>query len=410
MKTCIFILAFFIYAIPATATNIKICFEVQATYSDTSRDAGGNLTRFLTGNTTEDYWTYQTDMRLLRGNEFSVVVNGLIVTGNLGDGLGTGDPGIGCVDLTPSAGSGTLSVTLKTIGVVQGNTVDVRDGSLSTPANRAVSVSVPFSGAGTYIAQFTPTAGVEAQTWRAYAVDAYALYRHAGGLSGESVLVLANDTVNPQHTSCTTSRLSTSGTGRKFTAVHELGHWLTCKAVGSKIFADSNCTTSDAVCPGAGGDNHSMGSIESNGCALQEGVAHFYAADVFNNDDEDDCAFFYYKQEFTDATPDIDCEINGSDLSRTDGFPLKFMETNCSTASGGLTGRGTEIDWLRTLWDVHTNATTPPTFTAIMNWMAGSGTWSSSTAFSTLDTGANSFGGQLNTDWDSMKTFNGIDH
>ncbi len=90
-------------------------------------------------------------------------------------------------------------------------------------------------------------------------------------------------------------------------------------------------------------------------------------------------------------------------------FPLGFMEEICPTP---FANRGAEVDWMRTFWDMHTNGTSPPSFTTMMNWIhdAYVTDYSWDNAFTELDYEANQLSGQINTSWDNAHPQHGIDH
>ncbi len=170
-----------------------------------------------------------------------------------------------------------------------------------------------------------------------------------------------------------------------------------------------------------------MASKEHSSCALKEGFAHFVAADTYNNHAQTDCAFNYYKPYFP-TNPDlgeqvVDCEAATSDLSALEVgttpnwelYPIGTLENiqppnfatpGCSTP---FSGKSAEVDWLRVLWNVHTDGGSPPSFTQIVDWIVGAGV-GTQTCYSQLDTAANSIGGSLNTNWDNNKTKHTVDN
>ncbi|NJN47899.1 MAG: hypothetical protein HC808_17065 [Candidatus Competibacteraceae bacterium] len=101
--------------------------------------------------------------------------------------------------------------------------------------------------------------------------------------------------------------------------------------------------------------------------AAHEGFAHLYAASVWNDPSEPDCAFRYYLSDYDfdhDGTveawenePWVSCagswpnEIENGVLSA--GYIYLCEDT--STSSVPHDNRGVEYDWLRALWNLHTN-------------------------------------------------------
>jgi hypothetical protein len=193
--------------------------------------------------------------------------------------------------------------------------------------------------------------------------------------------------------------LDDSRVDEKFVIVHEAGHWI-ADARAQQMLDAGDTSIEDATCPAEGTTIHSMRSEEWAGGAASEGFAHFYSADVWNDDDEDDCGFEYWRTVEGVGTPAVDCEYGGGD------FPLGYLEDAC----GGTAQHGVELDWLRAFWDVHTNGSTPPSFTGVANWLDNAGSWSRSNVYSVLDAEADDVGGSLETNWDAAVFANGIDH
>jgi hypothetical protein len=199
--------------------------------------------------------------------------------------------------------------------------------------------------------------------------------------------------------------ISTTASDDKFKIIHEMGHAM-ADFTTAGAFVGSNYGISDGTCPAEpGGEVHSMRSEEYQSSAGNEGFAHFYSAVSWNDGDaqNSNCWFEYYKTVNGDDDPEVNCD---NDTSNAD-FDLAYLETNC----GGTSGRGVELDWMRAFWNVHTSgASNRPTFTAIVNWMDDADPPGDTDVYAELDAEANTVGGQLNTNWDSTKVTNGIDH
>lgn len=158
---------------------------------------------------------------------------------------------------------------------------------------------------------------------------------------------------------------------------------------------------------------------------MTEGFAQFYSADVWNRHTQEDCTFRYYKWEYdisplfspavqtacAGINPVIDCEGFGADPCHADAFlENKHMYWNCGVP---LVGRGSEVDWMRTFWDIHTAShltSSPPSFNTIANWLRDSTPWSDTNVYQKLDQQANIVGGTLDTQWDYFSSFNRIDY
>jgi hypothetical protein len=84
------------------------------------------------------------------------------------------------------------------------------------------------------------------------------------------------------------------------------------------------------------------------------------------------------------------------------------MEEECNMP---WAGRGVEIDWLRQLWDVRTDGTSPPSMNSMITWIDWTaGVIWKENAYQQLSSAADIVGGTLNATWDSRAPTNGVDH
>ncbi len=372
----------------AEGNLLKLCINQVSTFTDSGVG--------------EAYWTNNfPTARTSRGSQVEVRRSGnLLFSGFLGDGLGSGDPGAGCTgNFSGSAANATYEVTIESRGLVQNNTVEVVEEGVGLIRSHTANI---VASNGTF--NVTLNAAAAFDEFNVYMPAAYAIWRHAGGMQSQFYRYTI-DAAGGSRFDRFQDRIYIHRNHhfKKFVIVHEAGHALGDFGTGNNNFklVDLNCEDfGDAVC-GASGGQHSMASKEFARCALGEGFAHFYSADVFNDHYQTDCQFHYYKNEFgNDSTPTVDCEdANGS-------FVERFMEANCPLPWGGY---GTEIDWMRALWDLHTDGIDPPGFTEIVEWLDSANVWGDVTAFDELDSEADEIGGNLNRNWDTAKTQNGID-
>lgn len=137
-------------------------------------------------------------------------------------------------------------------------------------------------------------------------------------------------------------RLSSTGRDRKFTTIHEIGHFMNYARNGHGNPIASYCSYNDPDwCPCGSPPNyckHGWYTKEKQGCAAKEGFANFYAAAVLNDPD------------------DNDCEWQGSDCYYND----KKLETDCHPPDAHLPTYldeyGTESDWTEFYWDLYTQS------------------------------------------------------
>jgi hypothetical protein len=119
----------------AAAFTVKLCIKTDVSYVD--------------ANYGEDYWTTAgATTQLIRGAFFQVYKGqSLLFNDYLGDGIGTGDPGIACTSNFTVSSAGTLDLYLYSYGVVQSNNLDVRD---TDGGQRSAIGSKYVSTGGTY--------------------------------------------------------------------------------------------------------------------------------------------------------------------------------------------------------------------------------------------------------------------
>lgn len=385
----------------ARADTIKYCLSTWADFADSGVP--------LTNGTTEDNWTNPSAPQKLRGAR-TVIYNTsqVFFDGFLGDGFGTGDPGIGCTSvLTIPANPGFIMVYVEAEGQVQGNDVGTR--LMSSPASIvSTTFYTTYNGVSgqTVPLTFLPTGTTPHKIFRTQNAASYALYRHAGGSTGKQFRVLIWEDSNPNarnYFNGTEAEVTSTGSTKKFVVTHEFGHnvirFATTMPNGSGAYSvppGSACSSTDS---------HNIGSKEYQGCAFDEGGAHFYSADIWNNHNETDCSFKYYKNTGSNpAQPVIDCEASPADYSSGMSYPVNYLESICPSPFAGM---GVEGDWLRAFWDVHTNQSTDPTFNDIKNWWDTSDGWTDTTVYSALNSGDENYP-TIDPVWESIAALNGV--
>jgi hypothetical protein len=371
---------------------------MDATYTDNGYQ--------IAGGATEDWWP--TDgAHLLRGAHVVIRTGSftgtVVFSGELGDGIATGT--LGC---TSAISTGTdnrtyyFQISMKS-AQVNYNQVDVG----VYPNNSDLSVDIPYAhtgGAGTFTLTITPSFASSIRMVNVLQAALYTVYRHNGGLSSQLFAVQYDDnnTTTNQYTTPYVY-INKNGSSKKFEISHELGHRFDRLAMGDtgKILTVSYADD-DPNCPSPETNSHLMGSREYQAASLKEGHAHFFSADVWNDHTEDDCVFRYWKDEFGLGIPTVDCEAADAQ------YPLAFMEANCGAS---WSGKGVDVDWLRTFWDVHTNGTGQAvTIPTMVDWMYDATAWGNTSGYSELDAQANVVGGTLNSNWNSAASENGVDH
>lgn len=391
--------AFLLCGSSASAATIKFCISHTGSYVDNG-EAGVGL------GGPEDFWIGD-GAKLARGAYFEVYKNidgdpelERISYGFLGDGISTGDTA--CTgNITVTAVNGTYDVHVSSYGEVNSTDIYVYDDQNPGSLWGATGTFVITNGQSVQNVTISVSAGAGYDVLNVYQAAAYALYRHNGGTGGSTY----NYYVGPNASGYIS--LNDWHSERKFIIVHETGHRMAEIRTNGVMNAAQNYGVNVSDCPKEPSPNtgHSMRSEEYVGAAAGEGFAHFYAADVWNDDDETDCWFEYYKGVNGDPDPDpaVNCE---QAIDQNDPFGNARFETVCLDA--GYEDRGVELDWLRAFWDVHTNGSAPdPSFFDIMDWLDGAaaeGNWTKDTAYVEIDEEANELNDELETNWNNVRS------
>jgi hypothetical protein len=385
---------------PAHADTIKYCLSTWADFNDSGVP--------LTNGTTEDNWVNPGTAQKLRGAKTVIYdTSHVFFDGYLGDGFGSGDPGIGCTPvLTIPSSTWYVMVYVEAKGSVQGNTVSthlmispnyVQNTTFYTTYNGQSGQTVPLT--------FLPEGSTLHKVFRVQNAASYALYRHAGGVTAEQFKVLIWEDTDParrNYFNGVETEITTTGSTKKFLVTHEFGHNVIRFATSMPNGSCAYSVPSGSACASS---SHNIGSKEYQGCAFDEGGAHFYSADIWNDHNATDCSFKYYKNMGGNpAEPVIDCEASGGDFSSGMSVPVDYLESVCPSPFAGF---GVEVDWLRGFWDVHTNQTVDPTFNDIKNWWDTSDGWTDTTVYAALNAGDENYA-TIDPVWESIATLNGI--
>jgi hypothetical protein len=467
------LLAAMMVSTSALGADVQFCVEIETTLTDASRVEGQQdplrqLNVFPTpaSPVTEDYWTTQVFERPPYGARYQVRRNGSVVkSGYLGDGFDASKPA-GCTDMVLNTSlSANWYVYVYSDGVVQDNYLYSYDHSKQPRMMSLYFGNNPVAGPNTK--QFSQsTDEVTADVMTGYITASFALFRHAGGETGNKYYLyrcqcstipkpdgtvdcidLANYTSDCTCTrsadarSCTVgsnatndswngwlvSSLTPKGINRKYTLVHELGHQIAYNITGGVANGCSvNLEGGGQYCVTPSPTNHTFWSYETQKCAFKEAFADFYSADVWNSHSQSDCASKYYaRNNYTE--PDdtkwlyygafFDCagDDGGDSGSGPDDFTsgqavgsigVPFLDK----CEGPQAGRATEMDYARVLWNVHTDGSTPPTFTDIARWIRDCSGISEYNVFTRLDECAEPRNDSLEANWDANKAPHNVDN
>jgi hypothetical protein len=192
----------------------------------------------------------------------------------------------------------------------------------------------------------------------------------------------------------------------KFVVAHEYGHaylyQVSNMSTQSPASASHNVTPSN--CPfSENGLAYTNRTKEWSSLAFREGFAHFISARVWNDSAAD--GHFRWGQSY--------------DLDRWDSSdaPGGYLVNECCSGTGGscansLNGTGVIPDWMRGLWDFHTDSVCPRSKSqmALFHWLvAGQSGLDNDEFFAASQTAASIFGTTCAQRWDLHACHNGLD-
>ncbi|HAM21161.1 MAG TPA: hypothetical protein DCQ04_02605 [Actinobacteria bacterium] len=316
----------------------------------------------------------------------------------------------GCTDSLVLDSTEDYTVSAQSRALVNGNYINVLDDDGTDNLYSHVEYLAFVPSSSTTITFDTAIA----DQWNIAAAAGQAMSRRSAGLSGQNFDLYTQECPSTG-SSCTSNStgdvyLSTFGAEHKYVVVHELGHAMAYQSNGDSSASFSYGATLNS-CYTDNTRNHEANSKEYQSAAVNEGIAHYYAAIAFNNSAESSCGFAYYKttdwdlDTVTDAT-NVSCEsgpIAGVDNA-------DYLGDWCT---GTLTNRAVEWDWLRFFWDLDTDQSVTTT-TIFEIWDdANPNSWNStgdstgSNYPSTRMRDAANTNGVL-TEWDNEDNTNGV--
>jgi hypothetical protein len=219
------------------------------------------------------------------------------------------DDQTGCQTFTGLTVGVTYTVRVWSEALVEGHTIELLDDD-DTPSLYTYSWSNWTVWGAPVITTRTIVGG--AREWNVMTAATFAIHRRDGGLPPQT-FTLYNEICPTSSGSCYSSTNDSvyTDSNSKFVVVHELGHYLAHRKIGSGGNSSLGADTAD--CHGVWDNDpltpdpiHEMQSKEHQSGAFWEGFAHFYGAVVFNRITEADCFVQYYKPEDYDLDLDQD--------------------------------------------------------------------------------------------------------
>jgi hypothetical protein len=202
---------------------------------------------------------------------------------------------------------------------------------------------------------------------------------------------------------CLDMNLDTSD--KKAVVTHELGHLLSRLSSGYG-FPNRSEAYSGPDGPQhciANASGHKMRSIEFQGKALYEGLAHAYSARVWSTVSTGPAPYYY------DGN-DVDLARDTPATSEDPWFTQPFMTEWCTDVTS-FSGLGNELDWARTFWMTYVvDPSGDTSFAKICDVIGASGGWDDDNAYSRLNARMNSSATNttLKNAWNSAKVVNEI--
>lgn len=242
-------------------------------------------------------------------------------------------------------------------------------------------------------------------------ISSWALSLNSPGFSGKEITV--KDQACPQYpdNSCHSLgvvSINPTHVQKKFLIAHELGHAVAYHYAGniSKSYVEN---TGGADCETPVDWTHALHSKEYQSAAIVEGYAHFYSAATWNINSQTNGWFHYYKSDYKNGSVIAVSVENGPT-----GGDTNYMENHCT---GSDAGHGTELDWMRALWDYRTNSGAKPSHAQILSQLEAAATgpfWTNTLAsqafLAAIDEFDNVHGTSFEQRWIQMASWNGLLH
>ena len=133
---------------------------------------------------------------------------------------------------------------------------------------------------------------------------------------------------------------------------HEVGHFIMDKVFEYnqvlRVYNENSCSKPGCIINDCTYENvdcsHRVTSVELATTSMSEGWANYISAEAWNSSTS--CEFLG-----TDSSPTIDCD-NGSGTSQPNNFLLNACESCSGPSDPKCYGYSTELDWLRTFWQI----------------------------------------------------------
>lgn len=175
MRIVVAIVLAFLCSTTAQAETVQFCFTAPADFTDSSFA--------LSNGTTEDYWLTSTAKQMYGIHAYVHPIGTSTVWEDYtDDGFGGGTAG--CTSISATGTNLSYTIRVYSDAYVQGNNIDGYNGDADITCYRDITYN-NTSGSGQKTVSIVGSAQCK-PVWRALNTAAYALYRHAGGMTGQS--------------------------------------------------------------------------------------------------------------------------------------------------------------------------------------------------------------------------------
>ena len=344
-----FLLAF---GTPAQAATVFFCANYKVDYSN---------------NTAHDEYFTNDDDQPARGARIKVTENGGSVVSDA-----YSDDG-GC-----SAGLTLDPLKSYTVQIVS-------DAKLHTNYVQVKDPTGTYFIASTALSSYTPPSTGDIKpiytnvnpTWNVAAVAGWAAYDQWGGLTNQTFRFRVVSAGNDMQQNGGNPYSTIHDYEDTYVVIHEMGHQVSFLANNAVLGTNSmDYGASANGCPALVG-GHDLNSKEFQKAAFMEGFASFYAELVFNDDTlNSDCYYHHGGEDWNldNVVDSLDAQDPSCELgpypypgATTPINEYDYLGDYC-LFSGASNNRGTQYDWMRFLWDLHTDGgwgSPPPLATSL---------------------------------------------
>ncbi len=213
---------------------------------------------------------------------------------------------VGCATFTINT-SGNHTIRVESTALVDGHLLRVwqSDTNQTTVATDLTTTWSLPSGGGSGEWPVTLNVGSSGDNeWNILTSAAWALHHRDGGLPDQVWTMYDQACPTNPDSSCYHANALYMASRTRSVHLHELGHYLFHRYVGSGSNQDTSSPHTDECFYGNLEPNHGMQQKEWQSAAFHEGFANFYGMVSVNRETDSDCSFVYYRAQDYDLDGD----------------------------------------------------------------------------------------------------------